>query len=160
MSLGTVNQNPEFYRACIHALSSTDWQVIVSLGSEAEPFEHLPENVELYPFVDQMAVLSIADAFITHCGMNSVSEALYYNVPLLLCPQTSEQEAVAKRTEELGAGLRLKSMKEEEIRNAVKTVLETPSYYENAERISNSFKACGGLKEAREFLESLVTDQK
>ena len=160
VSLGTVNQNPEFYRACIHALSSTDWQVIVSLGSEAEPFEHLPENVELYPFVDQMAVLSIADAFITHCGMNSVSEALYYNVPLLLCPQTSEQEAVAKRTEELGAGLRLKSMKEEEIRNAVKTVLETPSYYENAERISNSFKACGGLKEAREFLESLVTDQK
>ena len=160
VSLGTVNQNPEFYRACIHALSSTDWQVIVSLGSEAVPFEHLPENVELYPFVDQMAVLSIADAFITHCGMNSVSEALYYNVPLLLCPQTSEQEAVAKRTEELGAGLRLKSMKEEEIRNAVKTVLETPSYYENAERISNSFKACGGLKEAREFLESLVTDQK
>lgn len=160
VSLGTVNQNPEFYRACIHALSSTDWQVIVSLGSEAEPFEHLPENVELYPFVDQMAVLSIADAFITHCGMNSVSEALYYNVPLLLCPQTSEQEAVAKRTEELGAGLRLKSMKEEEIRNAMKTVLETPSYYENAERISNSFKACGGLKEAREFLESLVTDQK
>ena len=160
VSLGTVNQNPEFYHACIHALSSTDWQVIVSLGSEAEPFEHLPENVELYPFVDQMAVLSIADAFITHCGMNSVSEALYYNVPLLLCPQTSEQEAVAKRTEELGAGLRLKSMKEEEIRNAVKTVLETPSYYENAERISNSFKACGGLKEAREFLESLVTDQK
>ena len=160
VSLGTVNQNPEFYRACIHALSSTDWQVIVSLGSEAEPFEHLPENVELYPFVDQMAVLSVADAFITHCGMNSVSEALYYNVPLLLCPQTSEQEAVAKRTEELGAGLRLKSMKEEEIRNAVKTVLETPSYYENAERISNSFKACGGLKEAREFLESLVTDQK
>ena len=160
VSLGTVNQNPEFYRACIHALSSTDWQVIVSLGSEAVPFENLPENVELYPFVDQMAVLSIADAFITHCGMNSVSEALYYNVPLLLCPQTSEQEAVAKRTEELGAGLRLKSMKEEEIRNAVKTVLETPSYYENAERISNSFKACGGLKEAREFLESLVTDQK
>ena len=160
VSLGTVNRNPEFYRACIHALSSTDWQVIVSLGSEAVPFENLPENVELYPFVDQMAVLSIADAFITHCGMNSVSEALYYNVPLLLCPQTSEQEAVAKRTEELGAGLRLKSMKEEEIRNAVKTVLETPSYYENAERISNSFKACGGLKEAREFLESLVTDQK
>ncbi len=160
VSLGTVNQNPEFYRACIHALSSTDWQVIVSLGSEAVPFEHLPENVELYPFVDQMAVLSVADAFITHCGMNSVSEALYYNVPLLLCPQTSEQEAVAKRTEELGAGLRLKSMKEEEIRNAVKTVLETPSYYENAERISSSFKACGGLKEAREFLESLVTDQK
>lgn len=54
--------------------------------------------------VDQMAVLSISDAFITHCGMNSASEGLYYGVPLVLFPQTPEQDAVAKRTEELGAG--------------------------------------------------------
>ena len=158
VSLGTVNRNPAFYRTCIHALSGTDWQIIVSLGSDTESFENLPENVKLYPSVDQMAVLSIADAFITHCGMNSVSEALYFKVPLVLCPQTSEQEAVAKRTEELGAGLRLKSMTETEIIKAVKTVLETPSYRANAEKISDSFKACGGPKEARAFLESLASD--
>lgn len=158
VSLGTVNQNPEFYRSCIQALSRTDWQVIVSLGSDAEVFENLPENVELYPSVDQMAVLSIADAFITHCGMNSASEGLYFNVPLILCPQTSEQEAVARRVEELGAGLRLKTMSEEEILQAVHTVLKSPSYKESAGKISESFKASGGVKEAREFLESLASD--
>ena len=105
-----------------------------------------------------MAVLSIADAFITHCGMNSVSEALYFNVPLILCPQTSEQEAVAKRAEELGAGLRLNAMNEEEILSAVRTLLNTPSYKESAEKISDSFKASGGPHEARRFLESLVSD--
>lgn len=156
VSLGTVNRNPEFYRSCIHALSRTDWQIIVSLGSDTEEFGTIPENIELYPSVDQMAVLSIADAFITHCGMNSVSEALYFNVPLILCPQTSEQEAVARRAEELGAGLRLNTMNEEEILSAVQTVLDTPSYKENAGTISDSFKASGGPNEARLFLESLV----
>ena len=157
VSLGTVNRNPEFYRSCIHALSRTDWQIIVSLGSDTEEFGTIPENIELYPSVDQMAVLSIADAFITHCGMNSVSEALYFNVPLILCPQTSEQEAVARRAEELGAGLRLKTMTEEDILQAVQTVLDTPSYKENAGTISDSFKASGGPNEARLFLESLVS---
>ncbi len=157
VSLGTVNRNPEFYRSCIHALSRTDWQIIVSLGSDTEEFGTIPENIKLYPSVDQIAVLSIADAFITHCGMNSVSEALYFNVPLILCPQTSEQEAVARRAEELGAGLRLKTMTEEEILQAVQTVLDTPSYKENAGTISDSFKASGGPYEARLFLESLVS---
>ena len=107
VSLGTVNRNRDFYRNCIRALSHTGWQVIVSLGANPERFEDLPDNVQVYESVDQMAALSVADAFITHCGMNSASEGLYYRVPLVLCPQTPEQGAVARRTEELGAGLRL-----------------------------------------------------
>ena len=155
--MGTVNQNREFYRNCINVLGKTDYQVIISMGTNKDHFDSVPENIEVFESVDQMAVLSIADAFITHCGMNSVSEALYFNVPLILCPQTSEQEAVARRAEELGAGLRLKTMTEEEILQAVQTVLDTPSYKENAGTISDSFKASGGPNEARLFLESLVS---
>ena len=103
-----------------------------------------------------MAVLSIADAFITHCGMNSASEGLYFQVPLVLFPQTPEQGAVAKRTEELGAGIRLGSISEEDILGAVTEVLQDPSYKENAVRISDSFHACGGREEARAFLEEVA----
>ena len=60
ISMGTVNQNREFYRSCIHALGKTDWQVILSMGTNTEHFEHLPENVQVYESVDQMAVLSVA----------------------------------------------------------------------------------------------------
>ena len=155
VSMGTVNQNKEFYRNCISALGKTSWQVIVSMGTNTEHFENVPDNIELYDFVDQMAVLSVADAFITHCGMNSTSEALYYKVPLVLFPQTPEQGAVAKRTEELGAGIRLKSVSEEDILTSLKTVLNDPEYKNNAVKISESFHACGGTKEAVAFLESL-----
>ena len=156
ISMGTINQNREFYRNCIHALGQTDWQVILSMGTNTEHFENLPENIQLYESVDQMAVLSIADAFVTHCGMNSASEGLYFRVPLVLFPQTPEQGAVAKRTEELGAGVMLRSISEEDILQALRTVLFEPQYRESASRISDSFRACGGVTEARAFLESIT----
>jgi MGT family glycosyltransferase len=126
------------------------------MGTNTEHFDNLPENVQIYESVDQMAVLSIADAFITHCGMNSASEGLYFRVPLILFPQTPEQGAVAKRTEELGAGVRLKSISDEDILDAVETVLSDPSYKENAIKISDSFRSCGGAAEARAFLEKVA----
>ena len=156
ISMGTVNQNREFYRNCIHALSATDWQVIISMGTNTEHFENLPDNIRIYDSVDQMAVLSISDAFITHCGMNSVSEGLYFQVPLVLFPQTPEQEAVARRTEELGAGVRLKSISEEDIMQALKTVLFRADYKKSAAAISDSFKACGGAAGAAAFIESIA----
>ncbi len=156
ISMGTVNQNREFYRNCIHALGGTDWQVIISMGTNTEHFEKIPENIQIHQSVDQMAVLSIADAFITHCGMNSVSEGLYFRIPLVLFPQTPEQGAVAKRTEELGAGIQLKSISEEDILQALKSVLYEPDYKNNAIRISDSFHACGGVVEARKFLEEIA----
>ena len=157
--MGTVNQNKQFIRNCINALAQTDWQGIISMGTDTDHFSELPENIQVYESVDQMAVLSIADAFITHCGMNSASEGLYYGVPLVLFPQTPEQNAVARRTEELGAGVRLKSIAEEDILDALTKVIKDPRYREAAERVSDSFKSCGGAKEAKEFLEQISKKQ-
>ncbi len=155
ISMGTVNQDREFYRNCIRVLGRTDWQVIISMGTNPERFDDLPDNVRVYESVDQMAVLSITDAFITHCGMNSASEGLYFETPLILFPQTPEQDAVARRVEELGAGVRLRSIGEKDILAAVTEVLTKPGYREQAVRISQSFKAAGGAAEAREFLEKV-----
>ena len=156
ISMGTVNQNRQFYRNCISVLASTGWQVIISMGTNTDHFDDLPENIQVFESVDQMAVLSIADAFITHCGMNSASEGLYFGVPLVLFPQTPEQDAVAKRTEELGAGVRLKSISEEDVLDALTKVISESKYKEGAVRVSESFKACGGASEAKEFLEQVA----
>ena len=155
ISMGTVNQNKQFYRNCINALAGADWQVIISMGTNHDHFDEIPNNMQVYESVDQMAVLSIADAFITHCGMNSASEGLYYGVPLVLFPQTPEQNAVATRVEELGAGVRLQSISGEDILDALTKVIEDSRYREAAERVSDSFKSCGGAEEAKDFLEQI-----
>lgn len=155
ISMGTVVKNKEIYKNCIKVLGNTEYQVIISLGDNVVTYDNLPENIEVYTSVDQMAVLSIADVFLTHCGMNSTSEALYYEVPLVMFPQTSEQGAVAKRVEEVGAGKMLTSADEKILMDTIETVLSDPEYKRNAKKISDGFKKCGGAKAAKEYLEKL-----
>ena len=93
ISMGTViNERPDFYNKCIEALKDMNVDVIISCGNSLDQklLGELPPNVQVYPYVDQLDVLSRTDAFITHCGMNSVSESLYMAAPKVLYAQTSE----------------------------------------------------------------------
>jgi MGT family glycosyltransferase len=59
------------------------------------------------PFVPQLEMLQRASMFVTHGGMNSTMEALYYGVPMVVLSQMMEQEMTARRIEELGLGVAL-----------------------------------------------------
>ncbi len=157
ISMGTVNNDMlQLYQRCIEALKDTGYQIILSVGSQVDlgKFGLLPEAVEVYPSVDQIAVLQKADVFVTHCGMNSVSEALYFGVPLAMLPKTKEQEGVAQRVRQLGAGILLQDTAPQAIRQAVDKLLKDLSYGKNAEAIAESFRACGGAKAAADKIES------
>lgn len=158
ISLGTViNNSLDFYKKCISAFANTDYQVIMSVGNliDIKELGDIPDNFIVKSFVDQIAVLNKADVFLSHCGMNSVNESLYYQVPLVMYPQTSEQSGVATRVEQLEAGIRLKKLSAESIREAVERVMNTASYRENAIVISNGFKECTGAKGAADKIEKL-----
>lgn len=158
ISMGTVNNDMlPLYRNCVEALRDAPWQVVLSVGSQVEigKLGKLPAHIRVYPSVDQIAVLQKADVFLTHCGMNSASEALYYGVPLVTLPKTSEQGAVATRAEQLGAGLRLTKTAPTAIREALETVLNNPSYRESAAAIADGFHACTGAKGAADKIESV-----
>ena len=86
--------------------------------------------------------------------MNSVSEALYYGVPLVMLPKTSEQGAVAARAEQLGAGLRLQKTDAASIRHGVEKVLRESAFHENAKAIGGDFRNCSGAKGAADKIES------
>lgn len=154
ISMGTVNNDmPALYRTCIEALQDK-YELILSVGASVDPASlgALPDHVTAAQSVDQMAVLADCDAFLTHCGMNSVSEALYCRVPLVLFPQTAEQQGVANRTAELGAGVLLKEADAAAIRAAVDQVIADPSFREAAGKISDSFRTAGGAKRAAEAI--------
>lgn len=82
--------------------------------------------------------------------MNSTSEALYYEVPLVVIPQTSDQPMIANRLEELQAGFRIdpREISIEKLQVAVQQVLSNPAYRENVKKLSKSFKKAGGAQEA------------
>ena len=161
ISMGTVNNDMvPFYRTCIDAFRNSEYQVVISVGNivDISLFEELPQNVEVYKNVDQIAVLEKADVFLTHCGMNSASESMYFQVPVLMYPQTNEQKAVALRIQELGAGIRLEREDAEEIKNAVDRLLSEEKYRKNASVISDSFKQCSGIKGAADKIEKICAE--
>lgn len=151
ISMGTVNNAmTHLYQSCISALADTDVQVVISTGNlvSIEALGRLPENISVFPHVDQIAVLQKADVFLSHCGMNSVSESLYFGVPLVMLPQTSEQKGVAARVRELGAGVMLDQTDAASIRHAIDILLSDETYRKNAIQISQGFKTCTGAKGA------------
>ncbi len=151
ISMGTVNNDMmPFYKACISALRDTDYQVIMSVGNlvSIEDFGELPENISVYSHVDQIAVLKKADVFVSHCGMNSVSESLYFEVPLVMLPQTSEQKGVAERVLQLGAGIKLDKSDGASVLSAIYKILSVDTYKQNARKIAEGFKNSSGAKGA------------
>lgn len=158
ISMGTVNNDMlSFYKSCLSAFADTDYQVILSAGdlTDLKAFGDLPENISVFPHIDQIAVLQKADVFITHCGMNSVNEGLYYGVPLIMLPQTSEQGGVAERVSQLNAGFKLDKTDSASLLNAVHTILDDSTYRKNAAAISDGFRKCPGAKGAADKILSV-----
>jgi len=126
--------------------------VVMSIGDlvPMEEFGALPDNIAVFSHVNQIAVLEQADVFLSHCGMNSVSESLYFGVPLVMLPQTAEQKGVAERVKQLGAGLMLDKTDAPAILNAIGAALRDPVYKKNAAAIGEGFRRCSGAKGAAE----------
>jgi MGT family glycosyltransferase len=150
ISLGTLfNADAAFYRICFQAFSAENLQIILSTGSSVSP-ESLgpaPANFIVQPRVPQLDVLLRAAAFVTHGGMNSVSESLWHGVPVVVIPQMSEQAIVGRRVEEVGAGLYLgrEYVTAEKLRDAVGRLLTEPHFRQKAETVRESFQTAGGV---------------
>ena len=146
ISLGTVfNQDIVFYNNCFEALKDIRATIIMSVGMKTEisSLENIPSNFIVKNYVPQLKVSSISDLFISHGGMNSVNEALYHRVPLIIVPIQKEQEIVAGRVAGCGVGIHLNDKSVIAIKQAVETTLTDKTYRSNIIPLSNTLiNAC------------------
>ncbi|WP_152393148.1 macrolide family glycosyltransferase [Paenibacillus guangzhouensis] len=153
ISLGTVfNQAVDFYRLCFEALGSTDHTVIMSIGYKAQVSDlgAIPDNFIVQSYVPQTDVLQYTKLFITHGGMNSTHEGLYYGVPLIVIPQSADQPIIAEQVAKVGAGvsLQMQSLTADQLHEAVGHVLSHPSFKNAASTMGESFRQSGGYHQA------------
>ena len=158
VAVGTVYMaDLNFFRYCFEAFDNPGYRVVVSVGRAVDPAELglAPSNFTVAQYVPQLAVLERSDVFITHGGMNSISESVEYGVPMIVVPNTIEQAMNAARVEQLQAGLYLppRGLGVDQLREAVANVTDTDSYLEGIERIRDSFREAGGVSRAADAVQ-------
>lgn len=157
ISLGSMLNNAKsFYKNCIAAFENQPYKVIISVGKmiDIDDFGKLPPNIEMYPFVPQLKILEKASLFITHGGMNSVNEALYYGVPMVVMPLTTDQPTIAKQIERLNLGERI-DIKDSptKIRDTSLSVMHNSTIIRQAKNFSSISHAAKGTTFAAEEIE-------
>lgn len=166
ISLGTVHSTqPEFFKTCFAALADAPAKVILSVGKQTHlaGLAPIPANFSVRPSVPQLEVLQRADAFITHGGINSVHEGLYYGVPLILVPQQFEQLLNARCVAAHGAGLiidarmRGKPVTADELRQALDVILTEPGFRTSAGRLQQALRGAGGYAEAANQIQAYIS---
>lgn len=160
-SLGTIfNTFLPFYRAVVGAFGGKGVTVILSVGHnfKRDKLGEIPDNIHIYESVDQLSVLRRASLFLTHGGMNSVNEALYYSVPLVAVPMADDQPAVAARLAQLGLGVNLdkKSISAQSLYEAATKVMDDKETAERVKTMSRDMHEAGGNAQIVNDLDGLL----
>lgn len=159
ISLGTAATGwPEFFSMAVEAFRDSEFDVVMSIGDHIDPAElgTLPANFEVKRHVPQLDVLSHAQVFVTHGGMNSTMESLYHGVPMVVIPQMSEQRANGLRVEELGLGRRLAKddVTAQSLREAVVKVAGDASVTDRVRTMSDAMRSVDGPALAADAVEA------
>lgn len=157
ISLGTILKGAvSFFQNCVEAFRGEDVDVIVSVGKKFDirKLKNVPKNVKIYPYVPQLAVLKAADVFVTHGGMNSVSEALVYGVPMVVIPFVSDQPVNAACIERLGVGKRLDyaNAEPETIKNMIYAIVNNDEIIDNMRSVQLMIDEAPGNKGGAEMI--------
>ncbi|MDP9842885.1 MGT family glycosyltransferase [Streptosporangium lutulentum] len=163
VSLGSAfTRHPEFYRRCITAFGALPgWHTVLQIGRYVDPAELgvLPDSVEVHPWVEQLAILEQADAFLTHAGMGGSSEGLYCGTPMIAVPQAADQFANADQLAALGVArvVDLATVTPEELREALLHLTSDAGVSARCAEIRRHVREQGGAARAADLIEAELT---
>ena len=160
VSLGTVNQEVgrRFFATAMEAVVPLVDRLQAIVVAPPDLVDSPPDNVLVREYVAQLDLLPHLHAVVSHAGHNTVCEALAHGLPLVVAPIRDDQPVIARQVTDCGAGIRVHFSRvgATELRTAITTVLDDPSYRAAARRVQTSFATAGGATAAADHLEKLT----
>ncbi|MGV0811240.1 macrolide family glycosyltransferase [Mycolicibacterium boenickei] len=160
LAFGTAyNERADVYRNVIEGLDGQGWRLVLATGrADVDDLGSVPSWVQVHQSVPQPAVLRQADCFITHAGMGSCTEGLWFGVPMVAIPQAVDQPANAARLETIGVGSHLTDHlpSAAELRDAVLGVAADPQIRSTLDAVAAEIHAHGGPTHAADAVEDIA----
>ncbi|MEU0811604.1 glycosyltransferase [Streptomyces sp. NPDC005970] len=165
VTLGTVSANAgaRFLAVCREAVRARAGRLQTVLVDPVGALDTAPgaprdDDVLVVRGVPQLPLLARVAAVVCHAGHNTVCEALWHGVPLVMAPIRDDQPVVAGQVVAAGAGVRVRfgRVTAAGLGEALDTVLYEPGHRTAAERVKASFRAAGGAASAADHLEQLA----
>lgn len=161
ISTGSIINRKSFLIKCIdQCLNVLGFEIYVSAGDYAEELKKNYKNqvrIHIYSFAPQITILKRASMFITHGGMNSICESIYYETPMIVIPFINDEYLNAKMVEECGLGLMLNEKTfEKKLSDTIKTILNDRSMRDNISYASKKMKSINTISCVREIFNNLV----
>lgn len=145
----------------IEGLADEDVLLVVTTGGE--PIENIklatiPKNVRIEPFIPHYHLLPHVDVMVTNGGYNGVQVALANGVPLVAAGTTEDKPEVCARIEWSGVGINLKTQTPTptQVRDAVKQILASSNYRQNAQSLQAEIARYDAPTLAAKVLEQLA----
>ena len=158
ISLGTILKGGDrFFRTCMEAFGGEPVTVVLSVGNyNISKLGSIPENFVVKSRVPQIALLKQADLFISHGGMNSVSEAMASGVPMVIIPFVSDQPVNAGQAARLDLGkvLEYRSVTAECLKETAFAVMKDGHIRENLRKIQSEIVRAPGNAGAVRIIEA------
>jgi zeaxanthin glucosyltransferase len=163
-SMGTIqNRKQEIFRCIAESCLGLDVQLVISQGNDSGTLlTELPGSPLVVRYAPQLELLKKTTLTITHAGMNTTLESLSNGVPMVAIPITNDQPGVGSRLVWSGAGevVSLKSLNTPKLQQAIKQVLNENSYKKNASRLQQAIHQAGGVRQAIDIVEQVVSTGK
>ncbi len=143
---GTVATNFDDLIAPTLAALANEPDLLVIATAGGRPVEAIPgpipDNARLASYLPFEWVLPTVDAFVTNGGYGSVNQALSFGIPLVTAGLTEDKADVNVRVGWSGVGINLatNSPTPQALREAIRSVLDTPDYRSRASLMENEFR--------------------
>ncbi|XP_023600093.1 UDP-glucuronosyltransferase 2B31-like isoform X4 [Myotis lucifugus] len=139
-SLGSMVTNMTEERANVIASALAQVPQKVIWRYDGKKPDTLGPNTRLYKWIPQNDLLGHpkTKAFITHGGTNGIYEAIYHGIPMVGLPMFADQpdNIVHMKTKGAAISLDFNTISSTDLLNALKTVINDPSYKENTMKLS------------------------
>lgn len=158
-----VGAGRSLFQAVIDAIAlMPHWQLILSIGPglAVEEFQPAPANVLIVNTAPQLEILKRASIMISHGGLNSIKESIFFGVPMILFPIIRDQPASAARVVYHGLGVKAKFQKSsvELIRALVAQIDGNPSFKARVDSMAMTFREQERSARGVQIIEALLSE--